>query len=262
MRALIASTLLFACIPLTLQAAAPVSEIGSEPTYNPSPIPVPVPVTPTPQPVAPAAVGDPHYQLQMLQDEVRTLRGMVEELSNDIKQLKARQLDDYMDLDRRLSGMSAGATETQTTPTAHSASTTTTSAATSPAVKPIPASGNEAADYTAAYNALKAGKTAEATALFKQHVEKYPSGTYTANAHYWLGEIYLLQNNLEQARQSFNTVTSSYPAHRKASDATFKLGLVYHLMGDNTQARSLLEKAAAGTDNAAKLAQSYLRENF
>ena len=85
MRALIASTLLFACIPLTLQAAAPVSEIGSESTYNPPPIPVPVPVTPTPQPVAPAAVGDPHYQLQMLQDEVRTLRGMVEELSNDIK---------------------------------------------------------------------------------------------------------------------------------------------------------------------------------
>ncbi len=262
MRAFIASTLLFACIPLTLHAAAPVSEIGSEPAYNPPPIPVPVPVTPTPQPVAPAAVGDTHYQLQILQDEVRTLRGMVEELSNDIKQLKARQLDDYMDLDRRLSGMSTGTAATQATPAANSAPTTTTSTSASPSAKPAPASGDEAADYTAAYNALKAGKTAEATTLFKQHIEQFPSGVYTANAHYWLGEIYLLQNNLEQARQSFNTVISSYPAHRKASDATFKLGLVYHLMGDKTQAKSLLEKAAAGNDNAAKLAQSYLRENF
>ncbi|TNF08692.1 MAG: tol-pal system protein YbgF [Gammaproteobacteria bacterium] len=258
MRALIASTLLFACIPLTLHAAAPVSEIGSEPTYNPPPIPVPVPVTPAPQDVAPAPVGDTHYQLQMLQDEVRTLRGMVEELNNDIKQLKARQLDDYMDLDRRLSGMSSSTTA-QATPAENKSAATLTPV---PASKPTPTSGDDAADYTAAYHALKTGKTAEATTLFKQHIEKYPSGAYTANAHYWLGEIYLLQNNLEQARQSFNTVISSYPAHRKAPDATFKLGLVYHLMGDNTKAKSLLEKAAAGNDNAAKLAQSYLRENF
>ncbi|TNE81863.1 MAG: tol-pal system protein YbgF [Gammaproteobacteria bacterium] len=256
MRVTIVGAFLALSLSPALHAAAPVSEIGSSPNYSPAPIPVPVPVAAAPQDSAPP-VADSHYQLQMLQDEVRTLRGMVEELNNEVKQLKARQLDDYMDLDRRLSGLATGGAVKVTPPvTSPAAGDSSSGAAVS---KPA---GDETADYTAAYNALKAGKTGDATSLFKRHIERYPNGTYTANAHYWLGEIYLLQNQLEQARQSFSTVVNSYPAHRKASDATFKLGQVYHLMGDNAKAKTMLEKAAAGSDNAAKLAQRYLQQNF
>ncbi len=253
MRATIAGILLFTSLPLTLYAAAPVSEIGSAPTYTPSPIPVPVPVVTPPQQSAPP-VGDTHYQMQMLEDEVRTLRGMVEELNNDVRQLKARQLEDYMDLDRRLSGQVAGGAPSQSS----SQGVDQTSAGT----ESVAPSGDETAHYTNAYNQLKAGKAAEATALFKEHIALYPNGAYTANAHYWLGEIYLLQNQLEPARQAFSTVVNSYPAHRKAADATFKLGQVYHMMGDNAKAKAMLETAAAGNDNAAKLAQRYLQQNF
>ncbi len=254
MRATIAGILLFTFLLPTLHAAAPVSEIGSAPTYTPSPIPVPVPVMTPPQQSAPPA-GDAHYQMQMLEDEVRTLRGMVEELNNEVRQLKARQLEDYMDLDRRVSGLvSGGAPASSSSPQGVDQ--------TSSAVEPVTPAGDETAHYTNAYNQLKAGKTAEATALFKEHIALYPSGAYTANAHYWLGEIYLLQNKLEPARQAFSTIVNSYPAHRKAADATFKLGQVYHMMGDNVKAKAMLEKAAAGNDNAAKLAQRFLQQNF
>ena len=49
-----------------------------------------------------AAAGDSYYQSQMLQDEVRELRGMVEELSYELQRVKQRQMDDYLDIDRRL----------------------------------------------------------------------------------------------------------------------------------------------------------------
>lgn len=253
MRATIAGILFFTALPLTLYAAAPVSEIGNAPTYTPSPIPVPVPVVTPPQQSAPPA-GDAHYRMQMLEEEVRTLRGMVEELNNDVRQLKARQLEDYMDLDRRLSGLVVGGAPSQ--PPSQS------EAQTGAGAESVAPAGDETAHYTNAYNQLKAGKAAEATALFKEHIALYPNGAYTANAHYWLGEIYLLQNQLEPARQAFSTVVNSYPAHRKASDATFKLGQVYHMMGDKVKAKAMLDKAAAGNDNAAKLAQRYLQQNF
>ena len=57
-----------------------------------------------------AAVGDSYYQSQMLQEEVRQLRGLVEELNYELQRVKQRQMDDYLDLDRRLSALQSGAT--------------------------------------------------------------------------------------------------------------------------------------------------------
>ena len=47
------------------------------------------------------------YQMQVLKDEVKMLRGKVEELSYDLQQLKQLQMDDYLDIDRRLTVISA-----------------------------------------------------------------------------------------------------------------------------------------------------------
>ena len=40
--------------------------------------------------------GDRYYQMQVLQEEVQMLRGMVEELNYELQQLKQRQMDDYL----------------------------------------------------------------------------------------------------------------------------------------------------------------------
>lgn len=244
-------------------AAAPVSEIGRP--SQPSTTTVVVPPLPAVQPQS--SGGDAHYQMQVLQDEVRTLRGMVEELNNEIRQLKKRQMDDYVDLDRRLSTLVVGGgrgSSTSGTGGSEANGSVSTNTASSGQSSPAPSSqdAEQRDQYNNAYNQLKAGKVADAVKQFKAHIAKYPNGLYVANSHYWLGEIYVLQNELELARQSFTTILERYPAHRKAPDSTFKLGQVYFMMGNKGKSKELLEKAATGNDNAARLARSYLSENF
>lgn len=254
MRVIAVGIILFSLLPIVGFAAAPVSELGSQP-QDTSPRTVPVPPAEPAQ--APAFNGGTQYQMQMLQEEVRTLRGMVEELSHEIRQLKSRQLDDYMDLDRRLSAIAAG--DSSVAPTSNQPDSSSTN---SPAAESVSSGTDEAKHYNNAYNQLKAGKTEDAIALFKKHLSDYPDGKLVANAHYWLGEIYLLQNDLDAARQAFSAVVEQYPANRKASDAAFKLGQVYFLMGDKAKAKSQLEASAAGNDNAATLAKRYLDQHF
>jgi tol-pal system protein YbgF len=254
MRVTAIGIILFSFLPIVSFAAAPVSELGGQPQAT-SPRAAPVPPAEPAQ--TPAFNGGTQYQMQMLQEEVRTLRGMVEELSHEIRQLKSRQLDDYMDLDRRLSAIAAG--DSSVTPTPNRAENPS---AKSPAAESVNSGTDEAKHYSNAYDQLKAGKTEDAIALFKKHLTDYPDGKLVANAHYWLGEIYLLQNDLDAARQAFSAVVEQYPANRKASDAAFKLGQVYFLIGDKAKAKSLLEASAAGNDNAATLAKRYLDQHF
>lgn len=53
----------------------------------------------------PSVVADLVLQVQELQDEVRTLRGQVEEQNQELENLKRRQRDQYLDLDQRISDM-------------------------------------------------------------------------------------------------------------------------------------------------------------
>jgi len=216
---------------------------------------------------------DLYSQLQVLQDEVRSLRGVVEELQYQLNQSRQRQMDDYMDLDRRISrlqgGTAAGNAPENTgnknaaaTVSAESGGSPVPSSGTGSSATPPPASDAEVAQYNLAYTLLKERKVSEAATAFQNYVLQYPSGRYTANAHYWLGEISLLQNNLEEARQSFTVVVENFPNDRKTPDATFKLGKVYHMLGDNERARKLLNQVASGNSSAARLAQDYLRDNL
>lgn len=50
-----------------------------------------------------------YTQLEALQQEVQTLRGMVEEQSNQMRRLQTEQRDRYLDIDSRLSALSGGA---------------------------------------------------------------------------------------------------------------------------------------------------------
>ncbi|MGV3592242.1 MAG: tol-pal system protein YbgF [Gammaproteobacteria bacterium] len=49
-----------------------------------------------------------YTQLESLQQEVQTLRGMVEEQANELRRVQTDQRDRYLDIDRRLSELSGG----------------------------------------------------------------------------------------------------------------------------------------------------------
>jgi tol-pal system protein YbgF len=58
-------------------------------------------------------------------------------------------------------------------------------------------------------------------------LQKYPSGQFAANAHYWLGELYGLMGKNDQSISEFGNVVKNYPDSPKIADAQLKLGLIY-----------------------------------
>lgn len=198
--------------------------------------------------------GELFYQLQLLQDEVMQLRGIIEEQQHLVRQLKQQRLDDYLSLDKRISELSSGS---GSMPAASGALVNGDQ-------KSEPASGDETAAYKAAYDLVRAQQFEEAKAAFSQFIKDYPVGRYLPNSLYWLGELYLLDPDLESARQSFAQLLDQFPDHRKAPDAMFKLAKVYHLQGESAKSKALLKRVIDqnGASSAAKLAQDYLQKNF
>lgn len=251
---MVLTSLPLVCLALAARAAAPVAEIVDGTGRQA--------VKTSVQPVAAAAPSaETYYLLQSLREELRVLRGMVEEQGNTIRQLKQRQVDDYLDLDRRLGALTAaGASAPGKGPTgsANSGVNTFPPAVTAPG----DSNSAEKAAYEKAYDVLKSGQVGAAKQAFIAYLAKYPKGPYAANGHYWLGEIYMLDNQLKEAGEAFAVVVEQYPAHRKMLDASFKLGKVYHLQGKDEKAKALLSKVATSKGSAGKLAGDYLKANF
>ena len=198
-----------------------------------------------------------YNQIQSLLQEVSELRALVEEQGHEISRLKQLQLDNYVDLDRRVSFLTGNNS-------AKSKDNDSVDAATAPIDSPA-SSGNsasEADEYKAAYDLLRQRQVDQSLVAFKDYLKKYPSGEFAANSCYWLGEIFLLKNQLPQARDWFAKLLQDFPDSNKVPDAKFKLGKVYHLMGDKKRAKPLLDDAAAGVGDSARLAKQYLKDNF
>jgi tol-pal system protein YbgF len=220
---------------------------------------------------APAAVGGQNVgnlflQLQQLQQEVMRLNGLVEEQANELRKLKDQSLERYVDLDKRLSAMTAGGAAA-TAAVAGSATST-----------PPPAAGislgggaeipGEAEAYQAAYGLVRSQQFDAAVDAFRQFLRNYPDGKYAANAHYWLGELYLVvqPRDLEASRQAFSLLLSQYPDNAKAPDAMYKLGKVHFEKGNRDKAREYMDRVVTDYGNtsssAVKLARDFLAENY
>lgn len=210
---------------------------------------------------AATANAELYYQLQTLQQELLDLRGLVEQQAHEIKRLKQQRLDDYVDLDRRISQLSqsgAGGTGAQAP-----VSPTRPTGGDEPAGLEVTSSADELASYRAAIDLIlkKQDFDGGVTAL-KKYLNQYPTGSYAANAQYWLGQIYLQKNELEQSKEWFGRMIAAYPQHQKAPEAKFKLAKTHHLLGDKQRARTLLQEVADSNSAAADLAKQYLKQNF
>ncbi len=212
------------------------------------------------------------YQLQVLQQEVQELRGLVEEQSYQIQRLARDQQEQYIDLDGRIASLTRGGVSApRTNPASAPAARTSTLpsgyasvAAGAVAALPSPGGspGSEREAYTEAFSLMKDRQFDASVAAFNSMIRDYPSGQYTPNAYYWLGELYLAQDATEPARQSFAQVLNLYPDHPKVPDTLYKIGVVYHRLGDNSRAVEYLERVQREhpASTAAELAATYQRE--
>lgn len=190
-----------------------------------------------------------------MQSQVQALRGQVDELTHQIQQMQAQQKTMYSDLDKRLSQKGASSAEIPQ-PSSDEAAAETDSNIPAGTIKPKakpkkavaavskpvtnklaatslasaadqPNSAEEQQIYQTAYGLIKAKKYKEAADTLQNMLQKYPSGQFAANAHYWLGELYGLLGKNDQAASEFNVVVKHYPDSPKIADAQLKLGLLY-----------------------------------
>lgn len=203
--------------------------------------------------------GDLLMQVQQLQQEVMSLRGMVESQQHAIARLQRESRERYLDLDRRLSRLGSASTVDQTGPLVvpelnDDGSSDVGDGEATP--------DNERAAYEAAFELTREREFAAAIDAFEQFIADYPDGDYEPNAWYWLGELHLASDppDLEAARQAFVQVTERWPEHAKVADALYKLGVVYHRLDDAETARTMLERVQEAHPNssAARLASNYL----
>ncbi|EIK44117.1 putative 34 kDa outer membrane protein [Cellvibrio sp. BR] len=200
----------------------------------------------------PASVeSDVYSQIRSLQEEIATLRGLVEEQAYELKQLKQLQLDNYIDLDRRISGGSQSA-----------APAPSDEPLVSPSASVVDDNASEADVYKAAYDLLNQKDFTGAESAFKDHLTRFPSGDFASNSHYWLGKIAMLKKDYPQAKSWFTDLIANFPSAAKVPDAQLDLGKVYFLMGDKVKAKSLLSQLAAGNTDAARLASKFISDNF
>lgn len=220
--------------------------------------------------------------IEQLQEEVQALRGTVEEQAQEIRVLKKSAKNRYLDLDKRILDLSIKAAnqqvanikgaevvamlpavvkpiETETgepgltnvdNVTAESHSVTTS--------KKI-SSDEERRAYNEAYAQVKSRNFDLAIKKFYEFIDKYPDGDLAGNAYYWLGEVYLVVPQLEQAEQAFSIVVQAYQTHPKVADALYKLGVTLDRMQKPKQSEEYLMEVQKRFPNstASKLAKSY-----
>ena len=211
-----------------------------------------------------------YNQVEALQQEVQTLRGVVEEQGYQLKRLQTEQRDRYLDIDRRLSTLApapslggavapinaagvpvqpavtpadAASLPVGNSPQGGAAVVLAPSAATPQPVVAPPAANNTATAqdeqelYRTALNLLlDEGKYNESVTMFQTYIDSFPQGRLFTNALYWQGEAYLLASGFTQARDVFSRLLNEYPQDAKAAGAMLKLGMAYKQMGDTAQA--------------------------
>ncbi len=202
-------------------------------------------------------VADLVYQVQQLQEEVRQLRGQLDQQAHELKNMKARQRDQYLDLDTRLGELQNKPvavvppviSETTVVATQQPAAVTNAgtkepaiaAVSTEAEVPTVPAIDDEAA-YKAAFNNLRELRYTEAAEGFYAFMENYPDSPLASNAQYWLGESYYVTRNYDLALESFQALLANYPDSKKVPDAWLKIGYTYYEMKDYPKALDVLKR--------------------
>lgn len=192
---------------------------------------------------------DLSQRIEASQNEVRTLRGQIDELQHNVNRSQTQLREQYADVDRRIGALETGGGAAIGAAAGAAASTGL----------PVP-QGDDRANYQAAFDLLKDGKYAEATVAFKRFLSTFPDSVLADNAYYWLGESYYVQKQYGEGLKSFRTVVDKYPASRKMPDALLKIGYCNYELKNWADARASLTQVVQqyGDTTAARLANERL----
>ena len=211
-------------------------------------------------------------RIDALKREIQLLRGENEQLAHELNQLKTRQREQFLELDRRMQSNSPSTNEEASNSNfvisgenTHSADTDSTNsnqqiAKTTGSVTSSAVSNDAAQDYKNAFTLLKQGKYDDSIVAFNGFLQSHSDSKYASNAQYWLAEANYVSKRYPQALTEFSKVIEKYPASSKVADARLKLGFTYYELGQYDDSRAELTKLRAQFPNSsvASLAQQRL----
>ena len=178
-------------------------------------------------------------QVQELQDEVRNLRGQLEEAKVEIENLKRRQRDQYLDLDQRISDLrNAQPVAPGQTAAVPPPATATRQPEVSPSAGDVPevrapmdtpsdtlgigepdvqsqaaptSAADEKAAYDRAFQALKELRYADAAEEFRAFLDRYPDSAKVPDALLKIGYTHYELKQWDEARAALTQVQADYP---------------------------------------------------
>ena len=121
----------------------------------------------------------------------------------------------------------------------------------------------DSGDFSLWSNSMKLldnSRYSEAAENLRLLILSYPDGTYTGDAYFWLGEIYLVQEMFEDSAEILNAFTIRFEQHPRKPDGLYKLALARLNLDDLSSAQSLLQEVISNYPNsgAALLAEQDL----
>ena len=119
---------------------------------------------------------------------------------------------------------------------------------------------DEQISYLAAYELVKNKKFDEALIAMQTFVTQHPQGGYTANAQYWLGELYMVKKNYPEAIEHFEVVLQQFPSSSKSAASLLKIGYALAASGKKQDAIIRLQQVVKNypDTNTAQLAKTKL----
>jgi len=203
-------------------------------------------------------------EIESLQAQLRELRGQIEVQAHQLEQMKNRQLQSMVDVDRRLRELERRAPG-QTSDGSNSTTIVTPPIGSGPppiAAAPAPQAtptASEQQQYNAAFALMKQGLYEQAARSFREFVARNPKGALADNAQYWIGEAAYVTRDFRTALDEFGKVVSQYPQSTKVPDALLKIGYTQYELAAYSKARETLSQVVARYPNTTVARSAELR---
>lgn len=188
---------------------------------------------------------DMQMRLESLQREMQSLRGQLEEVDHMLEEMRRRQRDLYLDIDRRMVQLERSAPASGPAPDADRQAAAPQGAETNPV--------EEQRAYEKAFDQLRDLRYEQAIQSFEAFLEAYPEGRYAHIAQYWVAEANYAQRRFEEAIRNYQALLDTYTQSPKRAEAMLKIGYSHYELGETEKAKSVLqalEREYGGTTEA------------
>jgi len=190
-----------------------------------------------------------YLKIRALEQEIATLRNLIEENTYLIERYQELQQQRYLDLDKRLHSLLSGELKDLNEQSLNLNDLNST---------------EEIDLYKEALELFEVSRYAEALEVFRDLIISFPEGTYSADAYFWSGELYLAQEQLEDAREHYLVVAEKFKDHDRVADCLYKLGVIEKVLLNDEVANSYFSRLISEYPNtgAAELAKKSMETSI